>query len=467
VPVTEKDLQEKVAEAAERLAVPGVVAGVYHNGAEHYAFHGITSIENPLPVDENTILQFGSTGKTFTATAMMRLGDQGLVDLDEPVRTYLPEFKLKDEETARSVKVLQLFNHTAGWSGDVMDDTGAGADALTKYVDLLADVEQVTPLGSAVSYNNAALSVAGLIIERITGKTYEQAIKELLFEPLGLNNSWFFQNDIMSRRFAVGHNQRPDDTITVARPWGMPRGGTPAGGISANAADQIRWARFHLGALDGVEGIEPDKVLSPESLQRMKEPTADMRGSALGDYVGISWLLRDVDGVRLVGHGGTMNGQLSEFVMVPERDFDIIVMTNSAPNGSELYDELTKWALEAYIGVKDADPEPVLLGDAELARYAGRYETIAAIADITAKDGLLIVAVELKPEMRAALQEQGEEVPEQDPIPLGLLPGDGDRYVVASGPAKGMKGYFVRGKSGEIEGIHVGGRLATKTGATK
>ena len=238
--VTEKDLQEKVAEAAERLAVPGVVAGVYHNGAEHYAFHGITSIENPLPVDENTIFQFGSTGKTFTATAMMRLVEQGLVDLDEPVRTYLPEFKLKDEETARSVKVLQLFNHTAGWSGDVMDDTGAGADALTKYVDLLADVEQVTPLGSAVSYNNAALSVAGLIIERITGKTYEQAIKELLFEPLGLNNSWFFQNDIMSRRFAVGHNQRPDDTITVARPWGMPRGGTPAGGISANAADQIQ-----------------------------------------------------------------------------------------------------------------------------------------------------------------------------------------------------------------------------------
>ena len=157
----------------------------------------------------------------------------GKVDLDAPVRTYLPEFTLKDEETARAVKVLQLFNHTAGWSGDVMDDTGAGDDALTRYVERLATVEQVTPLGSAVSYNNAALSVAGLIIERVTGKTFEQAIRELLFEPIGLDHSWFFPNEIMTRRFVVGHNQRPDGTISVARPWAMPRGGNPAGGISS------------------------------------------------------------------------------------------------------------------------------------------------------------------------------------------------------------------------------------------
>src|SRR4051794_20467621 len=392
---------------------------------------------------------------------MMRLVEQGLVDLDAPVRTYLPEFTLKDEETARAVKVLQLFNHTAGWSGDVMDDTGAGDDALTRYVERLATVEQVTPLGSAVSYNNAALSVAGLIIERVTGKTFEQAIRELLFEPIGLDHSWFFPNEIMTRRFVVGHNQRPDGTITVARPWALARGGNPAGGISATAGDQIRWARFHLGRLDSPDGV--DKVLSSESIQRMKEPTVDMRGSALGDYVGISWLLRDVDGVRLVGHGGTTNGQLSEFVMVPERGFALICMTNSGPNGSQLNTLLEKWALEHFAGLNDVEPEQLVLGDEALLAYVGSYETIAAKCAITAEGGRLLAKVEIKPEMLAVLRESGEDVDEeQPPIALAILAGDGDQYVVPDGPAKGMRGYFSRDADGHVNGVHLGGRLATK-----
>src|SRR5205823_2492861 len=88
-----------------------------------------TSVENPLPVEENTLFQFGSTGKTFTATAMMRLVEQGKVDLNEKVRTYVPELKLKDDDVAREVTVLQLFNHTAGWQGDFFADTGRRTQA--------------------------------------------------------------------------------------------------------------------------------------------------------------------------------------------------------------------------------------------------------------------------------------------------------------------------------------------------
>ena len=93
-------LQEIVSEHAERLGVPGVAAGVFLDGREEYAFHGVTSVENPLPVDENTLFQFGSTGKTFTATAIMRLVEAGKIDLDAPVRTYVPELVLADEATA-------------------------------------------------------------------------------------------------------------------------------------------------------------------------------------------------------------------------------------------------------------------------------------------------------------------------------------------------------------------------------
>ena len=457
-----KELETRVSEAAERLEVPGVSVGIYHDGQEQYAVHGVTNIEHPLPVDEHTLFQFGSTGKTYTATAVMRLVDQGKVSLDEKVRTYLPDLKLKDEEVARSVTVLQLLNHTAGWAGDLMEDTGEGDDALLRYVQKMAEIEQVTPLGKTVSYNNAALSVAGLIISTVTGKPYEKAVKELLFEPLGLTNSFFFPSDIMTRRFVAGHNQHPDGKITVARPWAMPRGNSPAGGISSDNHDLIAWARFHLGDGTAADGT---RVLSKELVDLMKQPTVDMKGSALGDYVGISWLMRDVDGVRLVGHGGTTNGHHSDFVTVPERDFAISLLTNCGPNGPQFNEEILKWALEAYLGVIDKDPEPIGVGDAELVQYVGRYETIAVVCDITANAGGLLLNIEIKPEVAAVLREQGEDVPDQPPIPIGLLAGDGDRYIVTDGPAKGMKGYFVRSASGEIEAVHAGGRLATRTSA--
>jgi len=459
--VDKDQLQKQLTERATELEVPGVAVGVYHDGVEQHVFHGVTSVENPLPVDENTLFQFGSTGKTYTATAMLRLVDRGLVDLSAPVRNYVPELLLKDEDVARTVTVLHLFNHTAGWQGDLFEDTGEGDDTLARYVERMATIEQVTPLGSVVSYNNASLSLAGRLIEKVTGLVFEKAIKELVLDPLGLSHTLFSPNEIMTRRFAAGHEQHPDGTIKVSRPWTMARSGNPMGGMSANSADMITWARFHLGDGKSANGTT---VLPEALLRKMQQPTAEMGGSALGDFVGISWLLRDVEGVRIVGHGGDTVGQHSQFVMIPERDFAISVMTNCGPNGSQLNEELVRWALEAYVGVIDRDPEPIDSSDEELAPYAGRYETIAAWADITVEAGRLIVNVEIKPETLAQLKEQGSEEPEQPPIPLGLLAGPGDRYVVSDGPAKGMKGYFVRNAAGEIEAVHVGGRLATRTG---
>jgi CubicO group peptidase (beta-lactamase class C family) len=459
------DLQDFVSEAAAALDVPGVAVGLLHQGEAAYAFHGVTSVENPLPVDEVTLFQFGSTGKTFTSTALLRLVEQGHFDLDTRVRDVLPELTLKDESVAERVTLLQLTNHTAGWSGDVFTSTGDGDDALERYVAALADVDQVTPLGESVSYNNAALSVAGRVIEKVTALTFEQAIRELIFQPLGMEHSFFFPNEVMTRRFAVGHNQGPDGTITVARPWAMPRNAAPAGGISANAADQIAWARFHLG-----DGTAPDgtRLLSTELLKRMQEPTVDMPGAALGDHVGISWLLRDLDdGIRTVGHGGTTNGQHSDFLMVPARDFAVISMTNCGPNGPMFNEQLTTWALQTHLGITVTDPEPVLLGDAALEQYTGHYETAAVEIDITAGGGQLSIQIGYKPEAVKVLREEGTDPSElqQPPIVIGMLPGDGDRFVVAEGPAKGMKGYFARDADGRVSGAHIGGRMASRVPA--
>jgi len=459
-PVQSEALAEQVSQLATELQVPGVSVGVVIDGAEQYAYHGVTSIKNPLPVDEDTLFQFGSTGKTYTATAIMLLAERGDLELDAPVRRYLPEFELRDDDVARTVTVLQLLNHTAGWEGDLSDNTGDGDDALERYVTLMKNIRQVTPLGATVSYNNASLSVAGRVIEKVTGSTYEKAMRDLVLAPLGLDDTLFFMTEIMTRRFAVGHSLEEDGTITPSRVWAIPRGNAPAGGMSATAADQLRWARFHLG-----DGTAPDgtRLLSTESLERMQQPTVSMPGSAVGDHVGISWLLRDVGGLRLVTHGGTTLGQHSEFVLSPERNFGFISMTNCGPNGPQFNDQLLTWALEHYLGVIEPAPVPLRLSDEALAQYVGTYETIVVFCEITADDGQLLVNIRVKPEMAETIRESGQDPDEPQPeLPLGLLSEDDGRYIVTGGPAKGMKGYFTRDGAGVVDGVHVGGRLATR-----
>ena len=173
---------------AEELGVPGVAVGIVHGDRAEFAYHGVTSVENPLPVDGATLFQFGSTGKTFTAVAILRLVEDARVDLDAPVRTYVPELRLQDEQVAETVTVLQLLNHTAGWAGDDFTDTGDGDDAIARYVDHMAELRQITPPGFVVAYNNASLRLAGRIIEKVTGMTVDRAIAELVLDPIGLRD---------------------------------------------------------------------------------------------------------------------------------------------------------------------------------------------------------------------------------------------------------------------------------------
>ena len=190
-------LQDVVSSLAEELQVPGVAVGVLLDGREEHAFHGVTSIENPLPVNERTFFLCGSTTKTYTATAIVRLVGQGLVDLDAPARTYVPELQVEDEEAAASVTVLQLLNHTSGWDGDFFRNTGDGDDALARYVEAMTGLEQLTRPGAAVSYNNAAFGVAGRLLEKVTGSPYEAALRELLLDPLELHDTLFFPRDLI------------------------------------------------------------------------------------------------------------------------------------------------------------------------------------------------------------------------------------------------------------------------------
>ncbi|MGZ3628134.1 MAG: serine hydrolase domain-containing protein, partial [Ktedonobacteraceae bacterium] len=202
---------------------------------------------------------------------------------------------------------LHLLNHTSGLDWRVNVDSGEGDDALARELAKLAELKLIAPPGTRASYSQAGFDLIGRIIEKVTGKTYEQAVASLLFEPLELSHSLFSRDDVMTRRFAVGHNRDENGKLSIARPWKHWRSNNPGGGLASSVADQIRWARFHLGDGHSKNGT---RVLPAEVLHQMQEQTVTLRGSSLGDAFGICWFLREVDGVRTIGHGGSAMASL-------------------------------------------------------------------------------------------------------------------------------------------------------------
>ncbi|RKR91513.1 CubicO group peptidase (beta-lactamase class C family) [Micromonospora pisi] len=448
-------LADFVTATATKFDIPGVAVGVWMKGREVYACHGVTSVENPVPVDRDTLFALASVTKTYTASALMCLVAQGRVDLHAPVRRYVPELALTDERAAAEITVLQLLNHTSGLDWSVIVETGEGDDALAGYVARLADLKLTSPPGTRASYSQAGYNLAGRIIEKVTDLTYEQAVASLLAEPLGLSHSLFAPLDVMTRRFAVGHNRGEDGTLSVAQPWRPGgRGNNPGAGLASSVSDQLRWARFHLG--DGcTEGGE--RILPAELLRSMTEPTVELRGSSIGDALGIAWFLRHVDGVRTAGHGGSSDGQFAELLTVPERDFAIVSLANAGPDGIPFNQAVLRWALEHYLGVIDQDPEPIPYVEARAAEIAGSYENDAMTLIIATDGAGLTLEVGIKPEIRAALQT--EAPPDYPPAAMGLLAGDGDEYIITEGGLTGQRGFFSRDATGAIVGVDLAGRL--------
>ena len=450
-------LNDFVETTSKKFNIPGVAVGVWANGQEISACHGVTSVENPLPIDRDTLFLVASITKTFTATTLMRLVVEGKVELNAPVRQYVPEFRLKDEQAADTVTVLNLLNHTSGLDWRVNADTGEGNDALERTVAKMTKMELIAPPGTRVSYSQAGYNLLGRIIEKVTGQTFEQAVSSLVFEPLGLSHSFFERDDIMTRRFAVGHNPGSDGTLSIARPWQYSRGDNPGGGIASSVADLLRWARFHLGDCRAESSV---RVLPTHVLQQMKEPTARLQASSLGDAIGLGWFLRDVGGVRTIGHGGSANGQFAELLIVPERNFAVVSLSNAGPDGIPFNQEIVSFALENELGLVDRDPEPIPFDAAGAKEIAGTYANEMMTFTIDTVGDRLRLEVRIKPEIRAA----AEKAPPPDPSPcdFGLLPGNRDEYIITSGAFKGHRGFFTRDTSGTIVGVDLAGRLFSR-----
>ncbi|WP_037623033.1 serine hydrolase domain-containing protein [Streptomyces aureus] len=445
-------LSEFVASQATEHGIPGAAVGVLIDGREICVSHGVTSLAHPSPVDENTLFPVASVSKTFTATALMRLVAQGTVDLDAPVRRYVPELRLADERAAERITVLNLLNHTAGLEWNLIDD-GKGDRSLAGLVSRLHELPLIAPPGTRASYSQAGYNLAGRIVEKVTGLPFEQAMASLLLEPLGLKDTVYGLAEAMVRKFALGYNRAPDGELRVARPWNAfkegARGDNPGGGLASSVSDLLRWARFQLGDGDG--------LLPASQLHRMRERTVALRGSTLGDGFGVGWFLHDLDGLRGIGHGGSGNGQFAELLIVPEREFAVVSLANLGPDGHAFNQSVVRWALEHHLGVTEKAARPLPYDEGRAREVVGRYEIDAMDLDIAADGARLTLGVGIKPGIRAASDE--EMPPDHPAASIGFLPGDGDEYVVTEGGLAGQRGYFSRDADGTVTGVDIAGRL--------
>ncbi len=442
------ELGRMLASVVEQRHVPGAAVGLLVNGQALSLSHGVTSLDNPLPVDATTLFQIGSITKTFTGTAVMRLVERGDLDLDTPVRTYLPELRLSDEAVAERVTLRHLLTHTAGWVGDFFDDTGPGDDALARLVATMASLPQLTPLGQVWSYCNSGFYLVGRVIEVITGKPFEQAITDLVLAPLGMSHTFFFPADVMTYRFVVGHIVR-EGHATVARPWPVARSAAPAGGLISCVGDLLRYARFHLGTGE----ISGQRLLSADTMALMQTPLAP---AALDDAVGVTWMLSHIGAVRTVSHGGGTHGQSTRLLLVPDHHLALAVLTN-ADLGGGVAREVTDWVLQECLGIVRQLPTWQPLPPEELVLFTGRYCSEDWDAELGLSDGVLVLQ---------AISKGG--FPTRDSPPLPPLPAarvgfcGRDRVVGLDAPYQTQQGEFLRAPDGTIEWFRWSGRICKR-----
>jgi len=438
----------------KEYGVPGVALGILADGHASIRGLGITNVEDPLPVTAHTVFPIASISKTFAATAMMRLVEAGKVDLRAPVRTYLPDFRVRDEAASRDVTVWHLLTHLGGWEGQV-SGPDRGTDTLKNFVGSIADLMQVAPPGKAWSYNNAGFSIAGRVIEVATGMPINRAIADLVFRPLGLEHAGTTTGEFIVQRFAAGHTTR-DGKTTLQRPFAASTSVT-AGGVGLCMTDLLAYARFHMGDGTAADG---ERVLKRESLEQMR--TAQLRKQGTGDDIGLAWHIRQVGPIRTFGHGGTLAGHILLLEIVPERNFAIAILTN-ANSGWRLIQDVEREALKSYLDAAYAPGQAIA--------HRGLVETVPAVAPLAQQpDPAPYLGTYTRPSTAYVVRAEGGKLFVQDRPTGGGTPREfpvafygADRVFVTDGPDTGQSIEFVRDDGGRVNWIRVVGRVAVRT----
>ncbi len=378
--------QRRLAALASKHRVPGAALGILRvrPGREDELVelaYGVLNKDTGVEATADSLFQIGSISKVWTATVVMQLVDEGLLDLDAPIADVLPELRLADPNVTKQVTMRHLLTHTSGIDGDIFADTGRGDDCVEKYVARLAEVAQNHPLGATWSYCNSGFALAGRVIEKLTGGTWDKAMRERIFGPLGLEHTVTLPEEALMYRAAVGHVTEGAGEPARAPVWSLPRSLGPAGIICSTVADVLGFARLHLTG-----GLAPDgtRLLGEASAAAMSDVHADLPDKhALGDSWGLGWSRFGWDGRRLIGHDGNTIGQSAFLRLLPDEGLAVTLLTNGGAT-RDLYQDLYR---EMFADLADVEmplplSPPATPVQVNARPHAGVYERAGARLEV-------------------------------------------------------------------------------------
>jgi CubicO group peptidase (beta-lactamase class C family) len=389
-------LQDDVSELLAEHQVPGATVGILHRGEITEFAVGVRDVTTGDPVRTDTIFQCGSMTKTWTALALLRFVDEGRVSLDEPVRTYLPGFRVADPDVSARVTPRQLLNHTNGIEED-FGDPGEGDDVYERMVHAVADAGQVHPLGHTHGYS-AALGYAILarIMEVVDGRRWDDLLADRLFTPIGLTSTSSRPDRVDPERAATGHLLRSVDEGPIVSPVPhLPRAYDPGGGICSTVRDVLTTAQVLLAG-----GVAPNgtRIVTAERVRELttsRVPVPDPY--TFGPEWALGLIACDWHGETVFASDGSTIGQNARLRLLPDSDTAIAVLTNGGPRES-LARALFNRILAELGPTRVPDlPEPDPTRRLDLARYEGVFERPGTRFEVRAADGKLCLTHTLDP----------------------------------------------------------------------
>jgi CubicO group peptidase (beta-lactamase class C family) len=342
--------QARLGELLAAHHIPGASLAVLADGEIHELAAGILHTGTGVEATSDSVFQIGSVSKGYTAAMVVLLADAGKLDLDAPVTDVLPDFAVADADATTTITPRHLLNHTSGIEGDHVNDTGRGDDCLARYIEGVGSVGLTNPPGATMSYSSTAYNVLGRIIEVVTGQTWDEALKELLCDPLGLEHTMTLPEEVLRFRAAMGHMGEPGETPVPTPLWNMlPRSAGPYGGICATAADVARFARIFV---DGGTAPDGTRVFPASVVESMLTREVEMPDQwFLGAHWGLGWGLFEWDGVRGFGHDGSTFGQLAYLRALPEKGLAIALLTNGGGAAPKVFEALCRELCAELAGV--------------------------------------------------------------------------------------------------------------------
>ncbi|HNQ79476.1 MAG TPA: serine hydrolase [Candidatus Aminicenantes bacterium] len=346
---------DQIAEdALKALKVTGAAMAVVKNDKVVYAKgFGYKDVENKIPATPDTIFAIGSSSKAFTVFALGRLVDEGKLEWEAPVRNYIPWFKLYDKEAGARLSVRDLVTHRSGLPRHDLLWYNNKTASREDLVRALAYLPPTADLREKWQYNNLMFLTAGYLLETLTGKPWEDAVRSLVFEPLGMKRSNFSVLDSQKDSdFAFPYNFV--DKAYEKLPFRDITNVGPAGSINSSVNEMARWVAVHLadGKFEGRDLLSSSTVSDMHNPHMVTGAVSSSPDIAATAYA-MGWFTDVYRGHRRVHHGGNIDGFSAQVAFLPDDGLGFVVLTNM--NGTSYPELLVRTATDKILGLEAHD----------------------------------------------------------------------------------------------------------------